>query len=126
MFRPTEQKFLANELIQGKILTSDLRAIRQYSKEHPDKPLGDIISAVLTSRTKRVYVLEFVFRGALTEASVSRKIRTVVGEVGLIGVERDGSFGRVILTPEGLACMRRYAAERGVTLANSVFAIINK
>lgn len=124
-FPPKAQEFLARQLIEGKIQTSDLRAVRQVHKERPTEPLRAVIERVLASRTKKVYVLEFVFRGGLSEAAVARKVQKTVGKDGLSGVEREGSFGRVVLTPEGLARMRQAAAERGVSLAKTLTSIIN-
>jgi len=112
-FDAKSQAFLAKQLVDGKILTSDLRAVRQVHKEQPKEALGSIIERVVTSRTKKVYVLEFIFRGDLTEEKVAKKIREIVGSNGLSAVERSGSFGRVVLTADGLTRLRSAAAENG-------------
>ena len=115
-----DQQFVAKELAEKRILTSDLRAIRDQRRVMPNASIGSIVKRVKDSRSEQVYVVEFAIRGGLTKEAVGKRIATTLGPGLIAGVEIEGVIGRVLFKRSGRDELKAFAKAEGVALSKAL------
>lgn len=124
LLNKADQRFVAKELAQKRILTSDLRAIRDQRRIMPTEPIRSLVQHVTDTRTKQVYVAEFAVRGGIKKAIVVKRLNRALGPSLVADVEIDGSIGRVLFTRKGRDALKAYAKDQGISLTKALPRLI--
>jgi hypothetical protein len=119
-----EQELVAEELASGLIDTGDLRAVVQLWQTGGSGPLRTVLRKVKESKTRHVYVAEFVVRGPNDRERVQRALQKYIEPAEIIGVELEGSLGRAMLSREGKKQLSRAAKDLGASLRGVVSRIL--
>jgi hypothetical protein len=124
LLKPADQRFVAKELAEKRIQTSDLRAIRDQRRIMPGEPISLLVKRVNDTKTKQVYVAEFSVRGGVTKSVVAKRIAIVLGPDLTTDVEIEGPIGRVLLTRKGRDALKLFAKDQRVSLGKALPRLI--
>lgn len=119
-----DQLQVATLLANGKIDTSDVRAIHQLRKEGSTEEIAAIISRVVDSKTKQEYVAEFVIRGSRTITEIKTAFCKFIPPDQIIALEVEGVLGRLVLTKNGKDALSAAARRLRVPLSQVIPAIL--
>ncbi len=126
MLAASDQLPVASALANRTIDTSDVRATLESRKRNPTRPIEDILKDVRHSKTQMHYVIEFVIRGDMSAAAIQRKLEKRIPPAGIVRVEAEGPFGRLILTRDGKAQLTAKSKQLGVRLRDAVPTILSE
>jgi hypothetical protein len=124
MLQPKEQLAVAMLLAEGKIDTSDVRAIHQQRKAGDTDSIECLIDKVEKSKTKQEYVVEFAIRGSQDPGKVKTAIGRVFSEDQVVDLELHGAMGRLVLTKKGRATLSATAKKLKVPLKSVMASVL--
>jgi hypothetical protein len=120
-----DQLYAANALADGRINTSDLRAVVQARGARPQEPIEQVVERVRESRTKRHFVAEFIVRGPRGPQEILTELHKHICAEDIVEIDTDGVLGRLVLTQSGKHQLFRAARTMGVSSKNVISAIVS-
>lgn len=115
---------IAKELAAGAINTADVRAIHDFSKQHPRTPISKVIENIKITRNIKHYVAEFVIRGHTSDVVLLKKLFSdALGEKNMFSLEVNGLIGKITLTASGKKNLARLCRTTGLTRKNVITSI---
>ena len=115
------QIVVANDLAEGSISTSDVRAICEFRKEYPNTDIKYAIAEVKSSRNVKHYVWEFVLRGGrASEDQVTKRFNKVFSDDDIIEIKMRGLLGKLVLNESGKTRLYSLAKSARVSVPNII------
>ncbi len=125
MLPPEEQVFVGKEAAAGDLSTADVRAIREFRKEHVHAAIEDVVEKVKSTRNIKQYVIEFVVRGAkIAEQKLLSRFSTAFGDDNIVSMALTGSIGKLVVNQRGRSLLQGLARDSGSTQAEIVNRIV--
>lgn len=125
MMGERDQIVISKEIASGRLDSADVRAIRELRKDDSQSKIQAIIDRVKASKNIKQYVAEFVLRNkAITKKQLKERFGGVVGDGALVSLELKGSFGSIVLTPEGKQKLDDRARDKGLSRSGIIGAIV--
>jgi len=124
MLPAADQGPVARALASRHIDTSDVRAVVELRDKDRDRPVGDLIERVKSSKTTKEYVVEFVIRGSRDRETLEAAIRRYIPQTEIIRLEVNGIIGRLVLTQQGKEALAKAARALRSTLKTVIPAIL--
>lgn len=126
MLEKQDQKIVGKEMVEGKLTSSDLRAIREFRKEAPDIHMNEIIEKVKSTQDIKQYVAEFVVRSKQIHKQILKKRFAKVIELqNIVSLTLSGAIGRIVMSKNGKNLLQKYANERDFTKAKAISSIVH-
>ena len=123
----TDQEFVANELVSGRISGKEVRDLVSFHKRNPDVPAREIVERLRSFRQVVRYLIKVPVpaeRGA--EFSLRSRLLPLLGERNIVSVQVGGQIGTVIISEEGQKRLQAEAKRRGVTRKQLVMSSITE
>ena len=117
---------VAQALANGRIDTSDLRAVIQLKHTRPKADIRGLLDDVQRSKTQRRFVAEFVVRGARGKSALLRAFQKYISKKNIIRLEIDGPIGRLVLSKSGQKELFEAAKLLDVRLRDVIGAILQR
>ena len=125
MMGERDQFVISKEIASGRLDSADVRAIHELRKEDPKMSIQAIVDRVRASKNIKQYVAEFVLRNkAITKKLLKKRLGRVVGDSNLVSLEVKGSFGSIVLTPEGKRRLDDTAREKRASRGAIINAVV--
>jgi len=120
-----DQLLVAEKAAEGKLDSSDVRAIVQLRKKELKDKIEKVVERVIQSRTTKEYVVEFVCRGGLTLSVIEKVFVREFGKENIVRVEVDGLIGKLVLGKAGKMKLLEIAKRRGSKTASVIGALLS-
>jgi hypothetical protein len=113
-FSHQDQRAILPLLLTKELSSKDLRSVYQQRSVLAGASIPQLVTRVSAGKARRVYELNFLFRGGLTKEQAIDSLKKIVMQDGLERIESDGPFGKVLLTKIGLDRLRAYSRAKGI------------
>lgn len=124
MLPAKDQLPVAQLLAEGRIDTSDVRAVHQQRKAGDNAPIEHLIDSVEKSKTKQEYVVEFVVRGSQDPNRVRGAIEKVFPSDEVVSLDLQGAMGRLVLSKKGRSTLSATAKRLKVPLKSVMASVL--
>lgn len=126
MLKEQDQKIVGKKMAEGKLTSSDLRAIREFRKEAPNTHMNEIIKRVKSTQNIKQYIAEFVVRSKQIQVQMLKKrFAKVIGPQNIISLTLKGPIGRIVMNNDGKNLLQRYARKEYITKAKAISSIVH-
>ncbi len=119
-----DQRYVAEQLSKNTINTKDVRAVREIRKRDKSTLIEEIVRHVETSKSKKVFVAEFVLRGGVKLDAALNRIGEYISKSNIIDASADGALAKLTLNEDGNIELRKTAKKLGVTIAQVINHIL--
>lgn len=120
-----DQEHVAKEAAKKELKTADVRAVREFRRDHPDIPISDIVERVKATRNIRNYLLEFVVRGAkINHSDGEKRLFDFFETDEVVSFSIVGSIVNLTINNNGRARLRQAAKEKGLSITSTINRIL--
>ena len=119
---PNNQVFLANLVAEGRINSSDIRAITPLIHKFPNKNISEIVSQVYESKDKKRYLVKFDLAKS-SIPSIEKKLKKVLSTTDF-QIEKNKTIGTIIFSEFGYNKIKTYTKENNVSYKEYLKSII--
>ncbi len=120
-----DQRYVAEQLSKNTIDTKDVRAVREIRKRDKFTLIEEIVRHVEASKSKKVFVAEFVLRGGVKLDAALNRIGEHISKSNILDANADGTLAKLTLNEDGNIELHKTAKRLGVTLAQVINHILS-
>jgi hypothetical protein len=125
-FPPSEQLFIAREIINNSLNSRELRAIYPLRLRYPNLSINEVIEKHFKS--KNLKILKAFFQVPLSQnpSSLSVIFENKLGSENIISLEVKNHLGIIKITVEGEKILRKEAKDQNLNLNAYINKLLNK
>ena len=113
----SEQNLIAHAVMDGRLTSSDVRALIAMKAQNPRLSIKKLISRIKNSKDIRLYVLKFRLPEELRKESLLRKkIEQLLSQTDIHSLAIENSIAVLTITKHGTEVLRKEARNRKLTL----------
>lgn len=116
-----DQTRLAKVLANEAFATEDIRGFGPFFNKHPEMPFDEVVSRVRASKTRRLYIFEFVAREQMRDPeTVASKVLRILSPEDFHSVDVSNVVGRLKVSKSGKQRITLEAKKRKLSVTNFV------